>query len=134
MENELPKDLPTNILMQIDNESLESINIEEGNLPQEIEHMLKQTAMRTILFQISENYREELEKLLGSDNIDENGQPKALAESTIPFELYEFICKNIIGTVPPIEIEITSEESKTEESENEHSENNVSEDDMKSDI
>jgi hypothetical protein len=117
MENELPKDLPSNILMQIDNEALESINLEEGSLPQEIEFMLKQTAMRTILYQISENYREELEKLLGSENIDENGQPKALAESTIPFELYEFICKNIIGNVPPIEIEITTGETESNDSE-----------------
>lgn len=117
MENELPKDLPSNILMQIDNEALESINLQEGSLPQEIEFMLKQTAMRTILYQISENYREELEKLLGSENIDENGQPKALAESTIPFELYEFICKNIIGNVPPIEIEITNGETESNDSE-----------------
>lgn len=117
MENELPKDLPSNVLMQLDGEALESINLEEGVLPEEIEFMLKQTAMRTILYQISENYREELEKLLGSDNIDENGQPKALSESTIPFELYEFICKNIIGTVPPIEIEITNEDTNVDDSE-----------------
>lgn len=117
MENELPKDLPSNVLMQLDDEALESINLEEGVLPEEIEFMLKQTAMRTILYQISENYREELEKLLGSDNIDENGQPKALSESTIPFELYEFICKNIIGTVPPIEIEITNEDTNVNDSE-----------------
>lgn len=117
MENELPKDLPSNVLMQLDGEALESINLEEGVLPEEIKFMLKQTAMRTILYQISENYREELEKLLGADNIDENGQPKALSESTIPFELYEFICKNIIGTVPPIEIEITNEDTNFDDSE-----------------
>lgn len=117
MENEIPKDLPSNVLMQLDNDALESINLEQGTLPEEIELMLKQTAMRTILHQISENYREELEKLLGAENIDESGQPKALSESTIPFELYEFICKNIIGTVPSIEIEITNEESDITDSE-----------------
>ncbi len=118
MENEIPKDLPSNVIMQLDDEQLASINIEDGILPEQIEFMLKQTAMRTILFQISENYREELEKLLGSDNIDENGQPKALAESTIPQKLYEFICKNVIGTIPPIEIEITDESAESEDTSN----------------
>jgi hypothetical protein len=116
MENEIPKDLPSNVIMQLDDETLSKINIEDGELPKEIETMLKQTAMRTILYQISENYREELETLLGKDNIDENGQPKALSEAMIPVELYEFICKNIIGTIPPIEIEITNEESSDNES------------------
>lgn len=118
MENEIPKDLPSNVIMQLDDEQLESINVEDGVLPEQIEFMLKQTAMRTILFQISENYREELEKLLGSENIDENGQPKALAESTIPQELYEFICKNVIGTIPPIEIEITDESAESQDTSN----------------
>ncbi len=118
MENEIPKDLPSNVIMQLDDEQLASINIEDGILPEQIEFMLKQTAMRTILFQISENYREDLEKLLGSDNIDENGQPKALAEGTIPQELYEFICKNVIGTIPPIEIEITDESAESEDTSN----------------
>lgn len=116
MENEIPKDLPSNVLMQIDNEELSKINIENGKLPDEIEDMLKQTAMRTILYQVSENYREELENLLGKDNIDENGQPKALAESTIPYELYEFICKNVLGQIPPIEIEITNDSNITNNS------------------
>lgn len=111
-KKENPENLPSNIWMQIDDEKLDSINIEEGVLPEDIEEMLRQTAMRTILYQIATNYREELESLLGSDNIDENGQPKALQESKIPFELYEFICKNIIEFVPPIEIEITDEDGK----------------------
>jgi hypothetical protein len=128
MENEIPKDLPSNVIMQLDDEQLASINIEDGILPEQIEFMLKQTAMRTILFQISENYREELEKLLGSDNIDENGQPKALAESTIPQELYEFICKNVIGTIPPIEIEITDESAESAESEDTSNDQDVDSD------
>jgi restriction endonuclease len=110
MENELPKNLPSNVLMQIDDDTLNTINVEDGKLPKEVEEMLKQTAMRTILYHISENYREELENVLGKDNIDENGQPNALLESTIPYELYEFICKQVIGTIPPIEIEITNDE------------------------
>lgn len=113
MENtEMPNNVPSNIWMQLDDEKLDSINIEDGVLPEDIEEMLKQTAMRTILYQISVNYRDELESLLGKDNVDENGQPKALQESKIPFELYEFICKNIVEYIPPIEIEITSEDDK----------------------
>lgn len=114
METEIPKNLPSNVLMQIDDDALNTINIEDGKLPEELETMLKQTAMRTILFQISENYREALEALLGEDNIDENGQPKALLETTIPLELYEFICKSIIGHIPPIEIEITQDDFSNE--------------------
>jgi len=117
MENEIPKNLPSNVLMQLDNEEFQDINIEDGNLPEEIQNTLKQTAMRTIIYQISENYREELENLLGKDNVDENGQPKALLETAIPFELYEFICKNIIGQVPPIEIEIIDESDTSEKTE-----------------
>jgi hypothetical protein len=113
MENtEELNNVPSSVWMQLDDEKLNSINIEDGILPEDIEDMLKQTAMRTILYQISANYREELEGLLGKDNIDENGQPKALQEARIPFELYEFICKNIISHVPPIEIEITNEDEK----------------------
>lgn len=108
----MPNNVPSNIWMQLDDEKLDSINIEDGVLPEDIEEMLKQTAMRTILYQISVNYRDELESLLGKDNVDENGQPKALQESKIPFELYEFICKNIVEYIPPIEIEITSEDDK----------------------
>lgn len=114
MKEETNKLQQSNVWMQLDDESLSNIDVSEGNLPEDVQFMLKQTAMRTILHQISHNYREELENLLGKDNIDENGQPHALQESTIPFELYEFICKNIIGMVPNIEIEITNEE--TEES------------------
>lgn len=114
MKEETNKLQQSNVWMQLDDESLNNIDVSEGNLPEDVQFMLKQTAMRTILHQISHNYREELENLLGKDNIDENGQPHALQESTIPFELYEFICKNIIGMVPNIEIEITNEE--TEES------------------
>lgn len=108
-EEENNKLQQSNVWMQLDDEALNSIDLSEGNLPEDVEFMLKQTAMRTILHQVSHNYREELENLLGKDNIDEYGQPIALQESTIPFELYEFICKNIIGIVPDIEIEITDE-------------------------
>lgn len=114
-EEELPKGT-SNVWMQIDDEMKNDIILEDGKLPQNIEDMLKQTAIRTILYQISVNYREELEKLLGKDNVDENGQPKALLEDIIPIQLYEFICKNIIGRIPPIEIEITSDE-ETEDTE-----------------
>ena len=101
----------SNVWMQLDDEALNSIDLSEGNLPDDVKFMLKQTAMRTILHQVSQNYREELENLLGKDNVDEYGQPIALQESTIPFELYEFICKNTIGIVPDIEIEIINDET-----------------------
>jgi hypothetical protein len=119
MKEKLPEGT-SNVWMQIDDENKKDRVLEDGKLPKEIEDMLKQTAIRTILYQISANYREELEKLLGKDNIDENGQPKALSEDVIPIELYEFICKSIIGKIPSIEIEITDEETEemeeTEES------------------
>lgn len=110
-EEENNKLQQSNVWMQLDDEALNSIDLSEGNLPDDVQFMLKQTAMRTILHQVSQNYREELENLLGKDNVDEYGQPIALQESTIPFELYEFICKNIIGIVPDIEIEITNDET-----------------------
>lgn len=110
-EEENNKLQQSNVWMQLDDEALNSIDLSEGNLPEDVQFMLKQTAMRTILHQVSQNYREELENLLGKDNVDEYGQPIALQESTIPFELYEFICKNIIGIVPDIEIEITNDET-----------------------
>lgn len=111
-EEENNKLQQSNVWMQLDDEALNSIDLSEGNLPDDVQFMLKQTAMRTILHQVSQNYREELENLLGKDNVDEYGQPIALQESTIPFELYEFICKNIIGIVPDIEIEITNDETE----------------------
>lgn len=125
MKEETNKLQQSNVWMQLDDESLSNIDVSEGNLPEDVQFMLKQTAMRTILHQISHNYREELENLLGKDNIDENGQPHALQESTIPFELYEFICKNIIGMVPNIEIEITNEETEESIEIIDHPESNV---------
>jgi hypothetical protein len=114
MENmETPNNVPSNVWMQLDDDKLNTIKIEDGIIPDEIEEMLRQSAMRTILYQISVNYREELENCIGKDNVDENGQPKALQESKIPYELYEFICKNIIEYVPPIEIEISNEDEKS---------------------
>lgn len=132
MSTELNQNEASSVKMQVTDDVLESIEVNEEGLSKEAEEMLKQTAMRTILFQISMNYKEELETLLGKDNVDESGQPIALQESSIPYELYEFICKNIIGMVPDIEIEIIeegdpseiiieveedSEESQTEDSE-----------------
>ena len=115
MEPIIPKNEASSVPMQITDDVLSTLNVDSNELTKEAEEALKQTAMRTILYQISANYREELENLLGEDNIDENGQPKALQEATIPKELYEFICKNIIGIIPDIEIEIVNESETSSE-------------------
>ena len=109
MEPNAPQNQASSVPMQITDDVLNTLNVDSNELTKEAEEALKQTAMRTIIYQISANYREELENLLGEDNIDENGQPMALQEATIPKELYDFICKNIIGIIPDIEIEIIEE-------------------------
>ncbi len=127
MEENLPQKQTTSVQMQITEDVLNPLATDSEGLSKETEETLKQTAMRTIIYQISANYREELEELLGKDNIDENGQPLALQEATIPQELYEFICKNVIGMIPTIEIEIVeeanqeSEEASNEEENEDHS-------------
>jgi hypothetical protein len=127
MEENLPQKQTTSVQMQITEDVLNPLATDSEGLSKETEEALKQTAMRTIIYQISANYREELEELLGKDNIDENGQPLALQEATIPQELYEFICKNVIGMIPTIEIEIVeeanqeSEEASNEEENEDHS-------------
>lgn len=135
MEPIIPQNQASSVPMQITDDVLNTLNVDSNGLSKETEEALKQTAMRTIIYQISANYREELEKLLGEDNIDENGQPKALQEATIPKELYEFICKNTIGMIPDIEIEIIDESEQIqensvvaeEESSNDESENSFEE-------
>lgn len=115
MEENIPQKQSTSVQMQMTDDVLNPLTDDSEGLSKEAEEALKQTAMRTILYQISANYREELEELLGKDNIDENGQPLALQEATIPQELYEFICKNIIGMIPTIEIEIVEESNQESE-------------------
>jgi predicted HAD superfamily phosphohydrolase len=115
METNSPQNQASSVPMQITDDVLNALNVDSHELSKEAEEALKQTAMRTIIYQISTNYREELENLLGKDNLDENGQPIALREDTIPKELYEFICKNIISIIPDIEIEIIEESEQTTE-------------------
>ena len=115
METNSPQNQASSVPMQITDDVLNALNVDSHELSKESEEALKQTAMRTIIYQISTNYREELENLLGKDNLDENGQPIALREDTIPKELYEFICKNIISIIPDIEIEIIEESEQTTE-------------------
>lgn len=115
MEPIIPQNQASSVPMQITDDVLNTLNVHSNELSKEAEEALKQTAMRTIIYQISANYREELENLLGEDNIDENGQPKALQEATIPNELYEFICKNTIGMIPDIEIEIIDESEQVQQ-------------------
>ena len=115
METNSPQNQASSVPMQITDDVLNELNFDSHELSKEAEEALKQTAMRTIIYQISTNYREELENLLGKDNLDENGQPIALREDTIPKELYEFICKNIISIIPDIEIEIIEESEQTTE-------------------
>lgn len=107
------KDASTKIDVHLDGEVLETAlsslegESKELDLPPEVKEMLIQTTMRTILFQISANYKEEMKALLGEDKLDEDGNIIALMEGSIPKELYAFICEKIIGYVPPIEFEIT---------------------------
>lgn len=102
----------TKVEVQLSHSKLDDLlNESEGGISEEVRHMLIQTAMRTILFQINSNYREELVKILGSDKIDEDGNILALNDSEIPTELFEFICDKIMGYVPNIDIEITNGES-----------------------
>ena len=115
METNSPQNQASSVPMQITDDVLNALNVDSHELSKEAEEALKQTAMRTIIYQISTNYREELENLLGKDNLDENGQPIALREDTIPKELYEFVCKNIISIIPDIEIEIIEESEQTTE-------------------
>jgi hypothetical protein len=114
-EANTPLNQSTSIPMELTDYSLNISYDEAEGISKELEETLKQTAIRAILHQISQNYREELENLLGKDNIDEFGQPHALREAVVPFELYEFICKNIIGMIPDIEIEITDGQESSEE-------------------
>ena len=89
METNSPQNQASSVPMQITDDVLNALNVDSHELSKEAEEALKQTAMRTIIYQISTNYREELENLLGKDNLDENGQPIALREDTIPKELYD---------------------------------------------
>ncbi len=106
-----PADKSSSVDVQLDGDNLNSLlESMDGGLSPEAEGMLIQTAMRTILFQIVANYRDELHTLLGEDKFDDDGNIIALTESEIPVELFEFICDKIMGYVPKIEIEIINNE------------------------
>ncbi len=110
-----PEDVPkdySEVEMVLDEEQMRTILslIPEGatELPDEVQYLLKQTAMRMILFQVSSQYPDQVRELLGEEQVNEEGHIISLLTATeILPEFYEFVCSNVIGMVPELEFEIT---------------------------